>query len=314
MSSVIYTITLNPALDRTLWVSEIKEDVSNRIIREESYPGGKGIDVSKVLTALGVPNRALGFIAGFAGRQLEAQLIRDGTACSFIPVSGETRTNVVIHELASGRQIILNSAGPEVKPFELLEISDLVRKIEEPEFVSIGGSLPPRAHPEIYRKIIETAKLRGARVVLDVDREALLVGIRGKPDVIKPNIHELSALVGKKLEKMGEILEAAREINRRGVGIVLVSMGPRGILLVSDGKAYQAVPPEVEVVNTIGAGDSSVAGFICGLASGKELSEALIWATAAGTATTLRQGTALATREDVERLVPQVRLEKISED
>ncbi|HPE63972.1 MAG TPA: 1-phosphofructokinase, partial [Methanothrix sp.] len=100
---MIYTITLNPALDRTLWINEIREDVSNRIIREESYAGGKGIDVSKVLTALGVENKALGFIAGFAGRQLEAQLIRDGTSCGFIPVSGETRINVVIHEMSTGR-------------------------------------------------------------------------------------------------------------------------------------------------------------------------------------------------------------------
>ena len=311
---MIYTITLNPALDRTLLIDEMREDVPNRIIREESYAGGKGIDVSKVLTALGAENRALGFIAGFAGRQLEAQLVRDGTGCGFIPVSGETRINVIVHEIATGRQIIFNSLGPEVKPFELIEIVDVVKRVEDPQFVSIGGSLPPGAHPEIYRRIIETARLRGATVVLDVDREALSVGIKGKPDVIKPNIHELSHLVGKKLDKREEILQAARKINRKGVATVLVSMGPRGILLVSDGKAYQAVPPKVEVVNTIGAGDSSVAGFIYGLWRGLELREALIWATAAGTATTLRRGTALATREDAERIVPQVEVETISED
>ncbi len=311
---MIYTITLNPALDRTLWINEIKEDVSNRIIREESYAGGKGIDVSKVLTALGVSNRALGFIAGFAGRQLEAQLIRDGTSCDFIPVSGETRINVIIHEMSTGKQIIFNSSGPEVKPFELLEITDVVKQLEEPEVISVGGSLPPGAHPEIYRKIIETAKLRGAKVVLDVDRDALKIGIQGKPDIIKPNIHELSHLVGRRLEKRNEILEAARELNRKGVGIVLVSMGPRGILLVSDGAVYQAVPPKVEVVNTVGAGDSSVAGFIYGMVSGKDLKESLIRATASGTATTLRRGTALAQKDDIEKLVPQVELEIISED
>jgi 6-phosphofructokinase 2 len=311
---LIYTITLNPALDRTLLIDEMREDVPNRIIREESYAGGKGIDVSKVLTALGAENRALGFIAGFAGRQLEAQLVRDGTGCGFIPVSGETRINVIVHEIGTGRQIIFNSVGPKVKPFELIEIVDVVKRVEEPEFVSIGGSLPPGAHPEIYRKIIETSRLRGAKVVLDVDREALSVGIRGKPDIIKPNIHELSHLSGRKLEKRGEILEAARKINRKGVGTVLVSMGPKGILLVSEGKAYQAVPPKVEVVNTIGAGDSSVAGFIYGLSKGFDLKESLIWATAAGTATTLRRGTALARREDVEKIVPQVEVKTISED
>ncbi|KQC16158.1 MAG: 1-phosphofructokinase, partial [Methanosaeta sp. SDB] len=243
-----------------------------------------------------------------------AQLIRDGTSCGFIPVSGETRINIVIHEMNTGKQIILNSSGPEVKPFELIEINDVVKRLEDPEFISIGGSLPPGAHPEIYRKIIETGRLRGARVVLDVDREALKIGIQGKPDIIKPNIHELSTLVGRRLEKRDEILDAAHEINRKGVRIVLVSMGPRGILLVSDGKNYQAVPPKVEVVNTIGAGDSSVAGFIYGQVSGMDLKKSLIYATAAGTATTLRVGTALARKEDVEMIVPQAKLEIISEE
>jgi 1-phosphofructokinase family hexose kinase len=147
-----------------------------------------------------------------------------------------------------------------------------------------------------------------ARVVLDVDGEALRLGIKAKPNVIKPNIHELSELVGRELKDLDEIVAAAREINQQDVEIVLVSMGAKGILLVADGQEYLAVPPSVKVEGTVGAGDSSVAGFIRGLVQGKELKECVTYAAAAGTATTLRQGTALCQKEDFQRLVSQVKL------
>jgi len=181
------------------------------------------------------------------------------------------------------------------------------------DLVAIGGSLPIGVSPEIYRKIITLVKRCQSTVVLDVDGEALKKGISARPDVIKPNIHELSELVGRQLQELDDIRAAAREINRQGVRIVLISMGPRGILLVSEGHEYLAVPPKVEVQSTIGAGDSSVAGFITGLVEGKSLKECLAYAAAAGTATTLHQGTALAQKEDFLRLVPQVKLTVLSE-
>jgi len=311
---MIYTITLNPALDRTLQVSKIKDDVSNRILRENFYAGGKGIDVSRVLTHLGVENRAQGFRAGFAGEHLKALLIKEGVQSDFIRVSGETRTNIIIHEIETERQVAFNSRGPEVKPFEIIQLTDTVTQLDDPEMVIIGGSLPQGAHPEIYRRIIRTLKIRGAKVVLDVDREALKLGIQAKPNIIKPNIHELSHLVGRELNKMDDILEAAREIHKGGVEIVLVSMGAKGILLVTEGKEYLAEPPQVKVVNTIGAGDSSVAGFVYCLIVGKGLKECVAYAAAAGTATTLKRGTALCQREEIEMLVPQVKLKVLLEE
>ena len=145
-------------------------------------------------------------------------------------------------------------------------------------------------------------------VVLDVDGEALRQGIKALPNVIKPNIHELSELAGRELKDLDDIVSAARSINQQGVEIVLVSMGAKGILLVSDGQQYLAVPPKVNVESTVGAGDSSVAGFIFGLVRGKNLKQCLIYAVAAGTATTLRQGTALCQKDDFERIVPEVKL------
>jgi 6-phosphofructokinase 2 len=305
---MIYTVTLNPALDRTIWIDKIRDDVSNRILEEKSFAGGKSIDVSKVLKNFGIDNIALGFVGGFAGRELEGRLLNEGIQSDFVRVSGETRTNIIIHERDTGKQLILNARGPEIKPSELMQLIEQIEKLPCPEIVTIGGSLPPGVNPEIHRKIISLVKRCQARVVLDVDGEALRLGIKAKPNIIKPNIHELSELVGRELKDLNEIIVAAREINQQDVEMVLVSMGARGILLVANGQEYLAVPPSVKVEGTVGAGDSSVAGFISGLIQGKELKDCLAYAAASGTATTLRQGTALCQKDDFQSLVPQVKL------
>ncbi len=310
---MIYTITLNPALDRTLWIQKVRDDVSNRIVEEKSFAGGKSVDVSKVLKNLGVDNIALGFVGGFAGRELEGRLLNEGIETDFVRVSGETRTNIIIHEKETGKQLAFNARGPEIRPEELIQLVEQLEGLPCSEMVAIGGSLPLGVSPEIYRKIINLVKKCQVRVVLDVDGDALRQGIKARPDIIKPNVHELSELVGRELKEMDEIIRASREINQKGVEIVLVSMGAKGILLVSGSQQYLAVPPNVKVESTIGAGDSSVAGFICGLMEGKDLPECLIYAAAAGTATTLHQGTALCQKDDFDRLVPQVKLTDLSE-
>jgi 6-phosphofructokinase 2 len=309
---MIYTITLNPALDRTIWIDRIRDDVSNRILEERSFAGGKSIDVSRVLKNFGVDNTALGFVGGFAGRELEGRLLNEGIQSEFVRVSGETRTNIIIHERETGKQLSFNARGPEIKASELMQLVEQLERLACAEIVAIGGSLPAGVSPAIYRKIVALAKRCQAKVVLDVDGEALRQGIMAQPDVIKPNIHELSELVGRELKELDEVAAAAMEINRQGVEMVLVSMGGRGIMLVCEGREYLAVPPEVKVEGTVGAGDSSVAGFIRGLVQGRDLKECLIYAAAAGTATTLRRGTALCQEEDFLRLLPQMKLLEIS--
>jgi len=308
---MVYTITLNPALDRTLWVKKIQPDDSNRIEREERYAGGKGIDVSKVLTTLEVRNNALGFIGGFAGEEVEGRLLNEGISCDFIRISGETRTNIVVNDMSNRKQTVFSASGPEITPYELMRIIHKVKKLERPDIVVISGSLPPGIHPEIYRKLVAIAKDKGARVILDTDGNALKVGVQGLPEVIKPNIHELSRLVGTELKGIDAITRAALNVHKQGVKIVLVSMGAKGILLVSKSKRYLVSPPKVKVKNTIGAGDSAVAGFVYGFVSGKSLKESLIYAVAAGTATTLRPGTALCQKDDFLRLVKEVMVRTI---
>ncbi len=303
---MIYTVTLNPALDRTLSVERIKPDDSNRIEREERYAGGKGIDVSKVLTTFGILNKALGFVGGFAGEELEGRLLNQGVSCDFVRISAETRTNIIINDVGTGSQMVFSARGPQVEPYELMQMIHKVERLEAPDIVIISGSLPPGVSPEIYRKISELAKGRGSRVIMDTDGDALRVGIQGLPDIIKPNAHELARLAGQDLKDIGQVMKAAQRVREEGVGIVLVSMGAQGILLVGEKEQYLATPPPVTVENTIGAGDSAVAGFVYGLTQGKSLREALVYAVAAGTATTLRPGTALCRKEDFMKLVPEI--------
>ena len=308
---MIYTITLNPALDRTLYVKKIQYDDSSRIEKEQRYAGGKGIDVSRVLTTLGIDNNALGFVGGFAGEELEGRLLNEGISSDFISISGETRTNIIINDISTGNQTVFNARGPEITPHALMQLIHKVENLKQPDMVTISGSLPPGVNPQIYRKIIEIAKNRGATVVLDTDGDALKVGIDGHPNIIKPNIHELSRLKGMELKEMDDIIKAAKSVREQGVEIVLVSMGAKGILLAAEKEGYVASPPEVNVQNTIGAGDSAVAGFIYGLTQGKELKDALAFAVAAGTATTLKPGTALCRKDVFLELIPKIKLTAI---
>jgi 6-phosphofructokinase 2 len=308
---MVETVTLNPALDRTLWVEKIRPDDSNRILKENRYSGGKGIDVSRVLTNLGIANKALGFVGGFTGDELEGRLLNEGIACDFVRIAGETRTNIIINDMDVGKQLIFNAEGPEIHPYELMNLMRKIEELSQPDIMVISGSLPRKINPEVYRRIIDIAKHKGARVVLDTDGEALKVGILASPDIIKPNRHELERLVDRSLETTEQILQAAHEVQDYGIDTVLVSMGAKGMLLVARHNAIKATPPKVEIVNTIGAGDSSVAGLVYGLVKNLKPAEALACAVAAGAATVIRPGTALCTRKDFNELLGQVKVENI---
>lgn len=308
---MIYTITLNPALDRTIWIKNIHYDDANRIQKEEKYAGGKGIDVSRVLGELDIINHALGFLGGYAGMEVEGLLLQEGVYCDFTPIANDTRTNIVLNISQSEQQILFSASGPEIRPAELTAFFQKLEQLPSPEYVIISGSLPENLSPVIYARSIEILKRKNARVFLDTDGENLRIGITARPTIIKPNIHELQRLVNRDLSQLTDILTAAEEIRRMGVEIVLVSMGARGILLVTSEERYLAIPPQVTVVNTIGAGDSAVAGFIFGLVRGMPLRDCLKYAVASGTATTLQPGTALAKSRDIEQILPRVELKSV---
>ena len=308
---MIYTITLNPALDRTISINATSLDDCNRIENEQMYAGGKGIDVSKVLTGFGVKNKAIGFVGGFAGEELEGMLINEGIACDFVRIAGKTRTNIIINDMASGNQTLYNAKGPVISAYELMQLIHKVEDFEQPDFVILCGSLPRGVNPEIYRKIIEISKSKGAKVILDTDGEALRIGLQECPTIIKPNIHELNRISNKQLNTIESIVLVAKEMRVCGLEIILVSIGAGGMIMICEEGQYLAKPPEVDVKNTIGAGDSAVAGFIYGLTTKGDIKEALKYSVASGTATILQTGTAVCKQEDFHALLNQITLEEI---
>uniref|UniRef100_A0A7C4GE78 1-phosphofructokinase n=1 Tax=candidate division WOR-3 bacterium TaxID=2052148 RepID=A0A7C4GE78_UNCW3 len=308
---MIYTVTLNPALDRTIYVDSLRVSESNRIRREERFAGGKGIDVSRALVELGTPSVALGLVGGFDGKELEGRLTLEGVDCRFTRISGETRTNIIIQDIAANSETALLARGPTVGPHELMDFIALLESLPDLDFAVISGSLPPGLTPAVYRRIIEIATLRGARVLLDTSGDGLQQGILARPTVIKPNRAELAEFAGRAFADIPDIVRYCRTLLDR-VATVLVSLGAEGIVLVQPGRALHARPPQVEVKSTVGAGDCSVAGFVHGLVKNLDETDCLRWAVAAGTAATLCPGTGLCRRPDIDGLLPRVAVAEVT--
>jgi 6-phosphofructokinase 2 len=302
---LIYTVTLNPALDRTLYVESLVPGQSCRVRREARYAGGKGIDVSRALREVGSDSVALGLVGGFDGKELEGRLLLAGVACRFTHIANETRTNVIIQDESKGAETALLARGPEVQPSELMDFLDMLDKLPDMNFLVISGSLPPGLTPEVYSRMVTIGNERRARVVLDTTGDALRQGIHARPAVIKPNRFELADLAGKELADVKTITEYATTLLDR-VETVLVSMGAEGIVMVTRDRVFHARPPKVAVKSTVGAGDCSVAGFVHGLALGDSNADALRRAVATGTAATLNAGTGLCRCADIDTILPEV--------
>lgn len=308
---MIYTVTLNPALDRALEVDELVPDDANRIRWEHSYAGGKGIDASRVIQVLGGESVALGFVGGFHGMELEQRLLRQGVRCDFVETRGETRTNILIFEQNKKTHTSLNASGQKVNEVEIGELLDKIREVEDPGYFIVSGSVPEGVPVDIYEKIVALARERGALVALDADGEVMRRGFNAAPDFIKPNIHELGRLVERRLSSVEDALEATEIVRGQGVSTILVSMGDHGALLVSDEARLLGIPPRVEVDSTVGAGDSFLAGFILAHSRGETHESCLRLAVAAGTAAAMTPGTELARKKDVEAILPRVTIEYV---
>lgn len=308
---MIYTLTLNPALDRTIYVNTIEKNESIQVIREERYAGGKGIDVSRVITQFGRESIALGFLGGSVGKEIEGHLINEGVAAHFTYISEETRINVIVHCAITGDEIRFNFPGPRIMNAELAEIVRYCRNLKpKPTFAVISGSLPEGVNPIIYENLVLTFEEQGGRVILDTHGEALKKGLLARPFMIKPNRRELIEMVGRELTVMEDIISAARSLLEY-CEIVTVSLGGEGILGVSKKEgAFLAVPPQVKVVNTVGAGDSAVAAMVLALETGQSLPEVLKHGAASGTASTLSSGTAIVDIKAFEAILSKIELRK----
>jgi 6-phosphofructokinase 2 len=303
---MIYTVTLNPALDRTLQVERLLDDDTTRVVSEQLYAGGKGIDVSRVIKELRGQSTALGLVGGYDGLQLEGLLINAGVMTDFTRIAQETRINIIVKEKATGRQFVISAAGPEISATEIGEFYRQILHIQGMSYLVLSGSLPRGVTPNVYAQLILAGRKKDAFVLLDADGDALKESIDYLPSCIKPNRHELSRLVGRELQTEAEVLSACEEVHNRGVPHILVSRGKEGLILSTRERKIKAVGPQVQVESTVGAGDSAVAGFVLAHSQGKNLEDCVRLAAAAGTATAQTPGTALCRREDVERILPLV--------
>ncbi len=309
---MIFTLTLNPALDRTLIVENLKFEDANRVKQELRYAGGKGIDVSRVINELGGDSVALGFVGGYDGMELEGRLINEGINCDFVKIAEETRINVFIKNEKHGQRTSLHAKGPEVSPSELSILYNKIKNLQPPpSWFVMCGSLPLGLSSNIYAQLTRLMKHKAVKVFLDADGIPLKKGIEAVPFAIKPNIFELERLSGKKLKSKKEIISFGKKLISKGIKYVLLSRAEKGILLLSEDTVLKAMPPKVTVRSTIGAGDASVAGFIYAYEKDMKLRDCLKMAVACGTATALTPGTALCKKEDVKGIIKKCKVEVI---
>jgi 6-phosphofructokinase 2 len=312
-NALIATITLNPSLDQHITVDGLVVDGTNRWSRLHRYAGGKGIDVSRAIHEMGDRTIAYGFIGGAIGRAVEILLDEEEVPYSFTPIHRETRTNFIITDSKSSRQTRIDAPGPRISQGEWERFRKKMLRISpSPDLIVAGGSVPPGIPNDVYYTIIMEAKAFGVRTILDSDGQWLAEGVKAKPYLIKPNVQEAEELLGRELPTEEAIIKAALDIVDMGIEIAVISRGKDGIIAATKKEIVKAVPPEVKVKSAVGAGDCTIAGLALKLANEKPLAEACRLAVAMGTAAVLTPGTELAHRSDVENLLPQIKVKKIT--
>ena len=310
---MIATITLNPCLDEHLTVNGLVVEEANRWSKLRRYAGGKGIDVSRAIHEMDGRTIAYGFIGGPEGRALEILLDEEGVQFSFTPIEQETRTNFIITDTKISQQTRIDAPGPHISKKELERFYRKVREIHpEPDLIVASGSIPPGVPVNIYYNIVMEAKGYRVRTILDSEGKWLAEGIKAKPYLIKPNVHEAEELLKIELPTEEAIIKAALDLVRTGIEIVVISRGRDGIIAATKKNIVKAVPPPVKVRSAVGAGDCTIAGLALKLAYSEPLIEACQLAVAMGTAAVLTPGTELCHRADVENLLPQIKVQEIT--
>jgi len=304
---MVVTLTLNAAVDKTYTVENFALDRVHRPSSQKSVAGGKGINVARVLKELGRDVLATGFAGGCNGNFILAGLDEEGLKHDFVRTAGESRICIAVVDPVNGTQTEVNEAGAEVTFDEVRQLREkLSALMAEAEYLVLSGSAPPGVPDGFYSDVIQEAKSRGVRTVLDSSGNNLRLGAQAGPFMLKPNSAELSALVGRDLLTLEEMLRAAKDMTRLGIELVAVSMGRAGALATDGTRSYKASPPDIEFVSAVGSGDSFVAGFVHSIMDGGSLDKALRLATAAGAANAATIGAGFCRREQIEDLAAAV--------
>lgn len=297
---MIRTLTLNPAVDKSVTIDHFVVGRVNRIQTLRMDAGGKGLNVARVIHRLGGEALAVAPAGGSTGRFLAERLVEEGIPHELLSIPGETRTNLKVVDPILGSHTDINEPGPSLDAFSVERLIRLLLEGLGPrDWIVLSGSAPKGTVPSVYADIAQKARTSGVKVVLDADGELLDQGLSGRPDVVKPNLDELAAWYGKALSTQNDLFLAVKAIQRAGAGLVIVSMGSDGAWVFSQTEAWSVPGLKVEAKSTVGAGDAMVGALTLALAQGKAPPEALIMAAATATASVVRPGTGFGRPEDI---------------
>ena len=297
---MIYTVTFNPSIDYIVSMNHFSLGQTNRTTDEKMFPGGKGINVSTVLTNLSIPNIALGFIAGFTGDEIKRLTMERGILCDFLKLpSGNNRINVKLKDF-DGTEI--NGSGPNIPNEYLQELLVQLRRLKDGDSLVLAGSIPSSLPPGIYQFIMEELKDKKINMIVDATKELLMHALPYRPFLIKPNKHELEETFDIVIGDKEEAIRYARHFQRLGARNVLVSLSGDGAIFVSEeGESFEANVPPGTLINAVGSGDSMIAGFLAGFENTKDYKQAFYMAVAAGSASAYSEE--LATKDEIMKLL-----------
>lgn len=303
----IFTFTPNPNLDHTLTVADVRLDEVLRASAARIDPGGKGFNVARALANLGVASRAVAFLGGAAGARLDAMMAAAAIDVRAVPIANETRSCYVVTDAEGTHHLKVNEPGPLVSASEVgALLSVIAEEAQAGDLWVLAGSLPQGVGTHLYAEVIELLHARGALAVLDASGEALRLGLRARPFLIKPNALEAGEVLSVTIDTPQSAARATVQLCGAGVEMAAISLGADGLVLAREGACVHAIPPAVQARNTVGAGDATVAGMLWALARALPLAEIARWGVACGTAAAMRPGTDFGSLEAVAQVAEQV--------
>ncbi|HZJ56990.1 MAG TPA: 1-phosphofructokinase [Clostridia bacterium] len=309
---MITTVTLNPSIDKTITIEGFTYGGMNRIIGSRIDPSGKGINVAIAYSQLGGQALCTGINYRENGNLIEQRLDRDDIAHDFVMADGEVRINHKVYDRSTKAVTELNESGHMVTDEVLAELKNkLVAHCLRSDILVLSGSAPKGVPTGIYKDLLGSVSDLSVKTILDAEGDLLLHGLKGSPDLIKPNLFELETALKIKITSHGDIVKAAQVFLDKGVKVIGVSLGAEGAVIVNESHAYYAPALKVDVKGTTGAGDSVIAGFCLAIKEGLDLKEMLRYGVAAATASVIREGTLMCTRRDFESLLPKVQVNRL---
>jgi 1-phosphofructokinase len=303
---MIYTLTLNPSVDYIVQLESFHVGELNRSVNETKFPGGKGINVSRVLNQIGSPSKALGFIGGFTGAYVEQYLKNEKINTDFVQVDEDTRINL---KLKTDKESEINASGPNISIQNFHLLKNKIRQLSAEDLLVLAGSIPASLPKTTYEELVKICKGSGAQFVVDAEGDLLKKVLPYEPFLIKPNHHELGELFKTTISNAEDVIPYGKKLVYMGAKNVIVSLAGNGAVLINKSTSLIANVPKGVVKNSVGAGDSMVAGFLAAHERLLSIEEAFRYSVAAGSATAFSLG--LCTQEKVEELLPQVQLKKI---